>query len=156
MKKLVAFLMALCLVCAAAAALAEAAPSFDDMPAAVVEDENTTIEEASFAGDWVVDKAFVSTIYVDLETLAAENGISIGKIHIGDGKMALTSAENGEEKTEELAYTFQAGQIQFQDAESGLNGCIDLLEDGNTCMSIFIPVSEEQTVEVSLFLVRAE
>ena len=52
MKKTIAILMALCLLCASCAALADTeAPTFDSLPLVVSEDENTTIEEADFEGD---------------------------------------------------------------------------------------------------------
>ena len=39
------------------------------MPAVVIEDEDTTVQEASFEGEWVLNVAFADTVYVTPETL---------------------------------------------------------------------------------------
>ena len=70
MKKLIAFLMTLCLLCASCAALADTEiPTWESMPGAVIEDENTTVDEAAFEGEWVMNVAFLGTEYVDEQTL---------------------------------------------------------------------------------------
>ena len=49
MKKMVATLMALCLLFTACAALADTEPpTFESMPQMVVEDEKTTVDEKAF------------------------------------------------------------------------------------------------------------
>ena len=149
MKKIISMLLVLCLLCAGAVALAEA-PSFDDMPAAVIEDDDTTIEEASFLGSWVVNNAFVSTDYIDLEALASQYGLSLSGITIGDGKVIIESTnEAGEPATEEYSYVFDAGQIQSTDTD-GVNFAFDLLVDGNIVLSWFL-----EGMDFSFFLVPA-
>ena len=83
MKKLLSVLLTLCLLFTAAAALADAVPSFNDMPLPVVEDDTTTVELSAFNGTWVADKVFVDTVYVDAETLKNTLGVTIPTIKIG-------------------------------------------------------------------------
>ena len=71
MKKLISVLMALCLLCAACAATADMEiPVWENMPKVVIEDENTTVAEATFEGEWVLNVAFADDTYVSEETLA--------------------------------------------------------------------------------------
>ena len=66
MKKLFAILMTLCMLCAACSTLVDREiPTWDNMPKVVIEDENTTVDEAAFEGEWVLDKAFLATDYID-------------------------------------------------------------------------------------------
>ena len=155
MKKFLAMLVALCML-SAAVALADAIPSFDEMPLVVMEDEDTVIEEGDFEGEWVIDKAFYSTVYVDLEEVAAEYGLNLDPIYIADGMVTMdTTDENGEAQTEEIPYIFKAGQLQCTD-EDGNNFVVELLEDGNIVMSMFVPGEEDAMVCISLFMVPAE
>lgn len=155
MRKTISILLALCLLCTAAAAPAEV-PSFDDTPGMLVEDENTVIEESAFEGNWVIDKTFANTEYIDPDTLASTYQIAISKVRIAEGKVFVEKAsETGEVKTEAYAYTFEAGQLQSEE-NSELDFSFDLLEDGNICMSVFVPGEEEAPTCISLFLVRGE
>ena len=155
MKKLISVMMALCLLCTAAAALADAVPSFEDMPYPVVEDDNTTVELSAFNGTWVADKTFVDTVYVDAETLKTTFGVTIPTITIEDGSF-FYDEDNGEGGTVNRGYacTFQAGQLQGE--AEGINYCFDTLEDGNIMMTMFLPGEGDKQTEVEIFLVRAD
>ena len=155
MKKLLSVLIALCLLCTAATATAETAPAYDDMPAVVVEDDDTTIEKSAFDGTWTPDKAFVSGVYINLETLASTYNLTVPTIRIEDGSFCYSdTGEGGETVEKEYACTFQAGQLQGED-EAGLSFCFDLLEDGNITMAIFLPGEDDTPIEVDIFFVRA-
>ena len=155
MKKLFAILMALCLLCACGAALADMEiPDWDSMPGVVIEDENTTVDEAAFEGEWVLNVAFASTEYVDPETLAGSYDFNFMPFLIADGKvMQDVQNEYGEFVTVEMPYTFEAGQLQGQD------GCgrifdFELLEDGNIVMSLFFPGEGDAVICLSVFMVH--
>ena len=71
MKKIFAILVTLSLLCAACVATADLeTPDFDSMPAVVLEDEDTTVEEAAFEGEWVLNVAFADAEYITEQTLA--------------------------------------------------------------------------------------
>ena len=155
MKKLFAILMSVCLMISACAAMADMEiPSFDSMPSVVLEDENTTVDEASFEGEWVLNVAFIGTEYVDEQTLAGTYGFNFMPFIIGDGKIKQDiQKENGEFVTEEMAYIFEAGQLQSTD-DDDKNFAVDLLEDGNIVMSVFIPGEGDTLQCLSIFLVH--
>ena len=157
MKKLIAILTALCLLAAAGAALADMEiPSWDSMPAVVLEDENTTVDEAAFEGEWVLNAAFLDTVYIDTATLADSFGFNFTPFRIAEGKiMQDVQNENGEFTTEEMVYAFEAGQLQSTD-DNGLNYAVDLLEDGNIVMSLFVPGEGDTVRCLSLYLVHPE
>ena len=157
MKKLIAFLMTLCLLCASCAALADTEiPTWESMPGAVIEDENTTVDEAAFEGEWVMNVAFLGTEYVDEQTLFDTYNFNFKPFRIGDGKIAQDIEDGeGEFRTVETSYTFEAGQLQSQDG-SGLNFAIDLLEDGNIVLSVFLPGEGETLDCLSVFMVHPE
>ena len=70
MKKLTAILMTLCLLFGACAAVADLIPpEWDSMPHVVLEDDDTTISEASYEGEWVLNVAFL-IIGMFMEALA--------------------------------------------------------------------------------------
>ena len=78
MKKIAAVITALCLLCLAAAAAAETVLTLDDMPAVVIEDENTTVDEAAFQGKWKADKYFVGQTGIEVDGLRVViNGLGI-------------------------------------------------------------------------------
>ena len=53
MKKIAAVLMTLCLLCTALPALADMEiPVFENMPGVVIEDDNTTVDEKAFEGEY--------------------------------------------------------------------------------------------------------
>ena len=153
MKKIFAILMTLCLLCSACAALADMEiPLWSNMPGVVIEDENTTVDEAAFGGEWVLDTAFLNTEYISTETLADSFGFNFMPIRISEGKiMQDIQQENGEFVTAETAYTFDAGQLQATDG-TGLEFVVELLENGNIVMSVFYPGEGDEMVCLSLFL----
>ena len=153
MKKLFAILTVLCLMCAACAAMADMKiPEWDSMPAAVIEDENTSVDDAAFEGEWVLDTAFLGTEYIDEQTLAGSFGFNFMPIRIAEGKITQDlQRENGEFVTLETAYTFEAGQLQGVDG-SGVSFAVDLLEDGNIVLSVFLPGEGDAVTCLSLFL----
>ena len=155
MKKLIAMLMALCLLCASCAAMADMEiPAWESMPKAVVEDENTTVDEAAFQGEWVLHVAFAGTEYVDEQTLAGSYDFNFMPYRIADGKVTQdVQNEYGEFVTMEMPYTFDAGQLHGQDA-SGREFAIELLEDGNIVLSVFFPGEGGEIVCLSVFLVH--
>ena len=73
MKKVITVLMALCLLCSAAA-LAET-PTFESMPGMVIFD-------SFFEGSWEAGPVFANEIYVDLGDLAREYSLSIPMVTI--------------------------------------------------------------------------
>ena len=157
MKKLISVLMALCLLFAASAALAEAeAVTFDQMPAVVTIEEGPELTDADFEGDWVVDKIFYNTTYLTPEA-AEENGLVIRpmRIAIADGKVYIfyTDEEGDHETAQE--YTLENNQILFQD-EDGINAVFEKLVDGNVVLSIFLPGENDTMNSVSVFMVPAE
>ena len=118
MKKLFAILMSLCVLCAACTVLADMEiPTWDSMPKVVMEDENTTVDEAAFEGEWVLNVAFAGTEYVDEATLFDSYGFNFMPYRIADGKvMQDIQNEYGEFNTLEMPYIFEAGQLQGRDA----------------------------------------
>ena len=157
MKKIIAILMTLCLMCAAGAGLADMEiPAWDSMPGVVLEDENTTVDEKAFEGEWVLNVAFADDTYVSEETLAGTYDFNFMPFVIGNGKITQDRQQaNGEFVTVEMPYTFEAGQLQGQDA-SGRNMVVEQLEDGNLVMSVFFPGEGEQVVCLSVFLKHPE
>ena len=155
MKKAFALLAALCLLCASCAALADfEAPAFDSMPQAVIEDENTTVDEAAFQGEWVLNVAFANTDYVDEQTLAGTFGYNFMPFRIADGRLLQDGEnENGEFQTLEAPYTFEAGQLQGKDG-TGKTFTVDLLEDGNIVLSVFFTGENDEVICLSVFLVH--
>ncbi len=155
MKKFFAILMTLCLlgtVCAASADME--IPAWSSMPLVVVEDENTTVDESAFEGEWVLDKAFLATEYIDEATLAESFGFNFMPFRIAGGRITQDiQQDNGEFVTVELPLTFEAGQLQGTDG-SGLDFVIELLEDGNIVLSVFLPGEEDTVKCLSLFLVH--
>lgn len=155
MKKLYAILMALCLLCAACAAMADMEiPDWDSMPMVVIEDEDTTVDEAAFEGEWVLNVAFFGTEYVDEQTLAGSYDYNFMPYRIAEGKI-LQDIQNeyGEFETLEMPYVFEAGQLQGTDG-NGRDFAVELLEDGNIVMSVFIPGEDGAMECLSVFLMH--
>ena len=147
MKKVYALLMTLCLLCTASA-LAEA-PKFADMPAMVTFD-------SFFEGDWVAGATFAGETYVDPEALAAAYHITIPAVTIGDGVVVFTGTnENGEAVTEEYPYILENSQLECQDNE-GQSYIFELHEDFNISLTVFVPGEGEETIAVTIFMVRAD
>jgi len=155
MKKTFAILMALCILCAACSALADMEiPTWDSMPSVVIEDENTTVDEAAFEGEWVLNAAFANTVYVDEATLFDSYDFVFMPYCIGEGKIAQdVQNEYGEFNTVEMPYTFEAGQLQGVDG-NGRVFTVELLEDGNIVMSVFFPGEGDEVICLSVFLVH--
>ncbi len=153
MKKLFAILMTLCLLCGACAAAANMEiPAWKDMPGVVIEDENTTVDETAFEGEWVLHAAFAEEAYVDEQALADTYGFNFMPYRIAEGKILQdVQNENGEFETVETPYTFEVGQLQGEDAE-GRGFAVELLEDGNIVMSVFYPGENDTVVCLSVFL----
>lgn len=154
MKKLISVLMALCLLCAASAALAETAVvTFDQMPLVVTVEEGTELTDADFEGEWVVDKVFFNQTYLAPEEVEA-NGLNIHPMRIGEGKLII--AYTDEEGTHETSteYKLESNQLLVTD-EEGVESVFEKLEDGNLVMSIFLPSEDGSTMNcVSFFLVH--
>ncbi|MBR3494728.1 MAG: hypothetical protein IKH38_04805 [Clostridia bacterium] len=155
MKKFFAILMTLCLLCAACTAMADLEiPTFDSMPGVVLEDGDTTVDEAAFEGNWVLRVAFAGEEYVDEQTLAGTYGFNFMPYRITKGMILQDlQDENGEFHTVEMPYTFEAGQLQGTDAE-GRGFAVELLEDGNIVMSTFYPGAGDEVICLSVFLVH--
>ena len=154
MKKLFSILTALCLLCAAAAALAEEAPSWDDMPLVVTVEEGVELTDADFEGDWVVDKVFLDTVYLTPEQVE-ENNLAIPPLRIAGGQVItiITDAEGEHEAPG--AYTLENNQLLFTDGE-GIEAVIEKLEDGNIVLTVFVPKEDETVTNVSFFMVHPE
>ncbi len=157
MKKLIAILTALTLLCASCAAMADMdIPDWNAMPAVVIEDENTTVDEASFKGVWVLNVAFANTVYVTPETLFDTYDFNFMPYTIGEGKITQDlQNENGEFVTTEMPYTFEAGQLQGKDG-SGRDFAVELLEDGNIVLSVFFPGEGDGVTCLSVYLKHPE
>ena len=153
MKKQIAILTALCLLCASCAALADfEPPAFDSMPKVIIEDENTTVDEAAFEGEWVLNVAFANTEYVDEPTLFGTYDYNFMPFVIADGKITQDlQNEYGEFIPVVMPYTFEAGQLQGTDG-SGRSFAAELLEDGNIVLSVFYPGEGDSVICLSVFL----
>ncbi len=154
MKKLIALTIALVLACAALSATAEAALTLSDMPDIIIEDENTVIEESMFEGEWVVDKTFLGDDYIEPKELAAMIGFDFGPITISGGIINQEYTENGEAKSVEMPYTFEAGQLQGQCPENGFEYVVEPLEGGGICYSLFVPDAEQNITCATIFMVH--
>ena len=155
MKKLFSVLMAVCLLCTAAAALAEAeAPAFGSMPLVVTVEGGTELTDADFEGEWIVDTVFINETYLTPEKVE-KNGLAIRPIRIADGKIIITvTDEEGEHETSE-EYKLENNQILFTDNE-GVEAVIEKLEDGNIVLTVFVPKEDETVTNVSFFMVHPE
>ena len=157
MKKIFAILVTLRLLCAACAATADLeTPDFDSMPAVVLEDEDTTVEEAAFEGEWVLNVAFADMVYVDDSTLFDKFNYNFMPIVISEGKISQDEQqENGEFITREMAYTFEAGQLVGTD-DDGHTFVVELLEDGNIVMTGFFPGEGDAVINLAVYLRHPE
>lgn len=147
MKKLFAVLMALCLLCAAAAALAET--ETEELPQVITFDEGVELTEADFEGEWVVSKVYKGeTLMTDEEV--AQN-FHIAPITIADKKVTITYDEGN---TEEYTCYVEANQLALEDENAKV--VFDKLNDGNLVMSMFIEGEDGETICVSFILVHPE
>lgn len=155
MKKLLTVLMTLCLLCTAVSALAEDVPTWDSMPDVVVEDDTTTVEKSAFDGTWVLDKAFLGEAYIDVDALKETTGVTVPTFTIEDGTLRFTDDDgNGGTAEKEIACVFDAGQLQGE--AEGVSFVFELLVDGNIVMTYFLKGEGDETICLTLFLVRAE
>ena len=147
MKKLFAVLMALCLLCAAAAALAET--ETEELPQVITFDEGVELTEADFEGEWVVSRVYKGeTLMTDEEV--AQN-FHIAPITIADKKVTITYDEGN---TEEYVCYVEANQLALEDENAKV--VFDKLNDGNLVMSMFIEGEDGETICVSFILVHPE
>ena len=149
MKKIVVILMALCLLCSAAA-LAEA-PKFEDMPSMVILD-------SFFEGTWDAGTAFAGEGYIDLGDLGREYSIYIPTVTINaDERLVIFEGESdyGEFFRKEYPYTLDNSQLECEDDEGHIY-VFELLEDGNICMSTFVPGEGEGMLAITVFMVRSD
>ena len=155
MKKLLAILMTLCLLCSACVAVADLEiPSFESMPAVVIEDENTTVDETAFEGEWVLNVAFADTEYIDESTLFDTFDFVFMPYVITKGMITQdVQNEYGEFVTVEMPCTFEAGQLLGKDRD-GRDFAVELLEDGNIVMSVFYPGEGDTVICLSVYLVH--
>lgn len=157
MKKFFALLLTLCLLCTAAAALADEAaegiPSFDDMPMSVDPDETgATVED--FYGDWIIDVAFVGIEFIPMQDLLDKYFEGRNVIFtIGEGKIIFNMEAGEGFENIELDSTYESGQLRAK-TEGGADIVVDLLEDGNLCMAVFLP--DDNKTNLNLFLVLDE
>ena len=157
MKKLLAILMTLCLMCAACCAMADMEiPLWENMPGVIMEDDDTVVDEAAFQGEWVLNVAFLGTTYLTEQELSERFDYNFMPFIIADGKvMQDYQQENGEFITLETEYTFESGQLQGEDGR-GTGYAIELLEDGNIVLSVFFPGEDDVMQCLSLFLKHPE
>ena len=155
MKKLISVLAVLCLLCTAAAALAEAEVlTIDKMPKVVSAEEDLELKDADFEGDWIVDKVFLNSTCLTPEQIE-ENGLSIRPMRIADGKVIIIfTDEEGEHETSK-EYTLESNQLLFTDDE-GVEAVVEKLEDGNIMMTIFVEGENNATDSISFFMIHPE
>ena len=153
MKKITAILITLCLLFTACAAVADMEiPDWNKMPNAVIEDENTTVDEAGFNGEWTLYVAFLGTEYITNEEIYEKFGYIFEPLVIADRKISKeVQNEFGEFTTVELPLTFESGQMRGVDG-TGTEFVIEQLEDGNLVLSVFLPGEDGITQCLSLFL----
>ena len=154
MKKLIALTIALVLALTALTATAETVLTLADMPDIIVEDENTTIDESMFEGEWVVDKTFIGEENVEPEKLAELIQFNFGPIKIGNGIITQEYTVDGETKTVEMPYTLEAGQLQGTCPENGFEYVVEPLEGGSICYSLFVPDAEQNITCGTIYMVR--
>ncbi len=154
MKKLFSVLMALCLLCTAASALAEETPTLEKMPQIVTVDEGVELTDADFEGDWIADKVFYGTDYLTPEEVEAK-GLAIRPVRIAGGKVINIVTDEAGEHEVSAEYTLENNQILFTD-EEGIEAVFDKLEDGNLVLSLFVPAEGDTPVCVTYFMVHPE
>ena len=152
MKKLISVMMALCLLCTAAAALAETL-TLNQMPQLVTL-EDVELTDADFEGVWIADKVFLNTVYLTPEEVEA-NGLVIHPMRIADGKVTSFFTDEEGEHAESVEYTLENNQLLFTDGE-GIEAVFEKLEDGNLVLNIFVPGEGDAVNSVTFFMVHPE
>ena len=149
MKKFITVLVILCLLCSAAA-MAEA-PKFADMPSMVFLD-------SFFEGTWDAGTVFAGEEYIDLGDLGRDYSVYIPTVTINaDEKVVIFEGESdyGESFREEYPYTLENSQLECEDNEGKIY-VFELLEDGNICLTTFVPGEGEGMLAITVFMVRAK
>ena len=148
MKKTVSVLMILCLLFAAAAALAEGAPTLESMPKVIEESDI-----ARFNGTWEPsENIFTDGAYAELEQVMT--AFNPPKILIGDGVIFFDDIDDdGNAAAIELAGTLNAGKLTAE--YKGDQMVFQLLEDGNIRLDKIIE-DDNDTVTITVFYVRDE
>ena len=156
MKKLIASMTAAVMLCAGAAALADSEnyPTFGSFSPIIMEDENVTVDEKAFMGEWTLKAAFLGHEYVEDQTLAEKYSFNFMPFVITEGKISQDAElGDGEFTTVETPYVFEAGQLQGEDLY-GYGFAVELEEDGNIVLSLFVPNEAGGMDCLSLFLVH--
>ncbi len=155
MKKLFSVLMTLCLLCAAAAVLAEEeTPTLEKMPLVVTIDDGVELTDADFEGDWIADTVFYNTDYLTQKEVE-EKGLTIRPMRIAGGKViSIVTDEEGEHEVS-ADYSLENNQILFTD-EEGIEAVFEKLEDGNVVLSVFIPTEGDTPDCVTFYMVHPE
>ena len=157
MKKTIAVLTVLVLLCAACSAFADMViPTMADMPGVIIEDGETVVEESAFEGTWVLNAAFDTEGYVDSEKLFNKYNFNYEPYVIGGGKILQDQQnEYGEFVTEEIPYTLTAGQLQGED-DDGLAFVVEALEDGNIVITVFYPGEDGAVLWLAMYMMHPE
>lgn len=131
MKKILAILMALCLLCTAVSALAdEAADETYELPEAI---EAEAVDD--FFGTWVLSGAIYNGVLLDEEGMAGIFGDQTPFFEVNEDKMiAYSTDENGEIQAQEIDYTFADGFLSAEDEDGTYN--IVMLEDYSLAISM--------------------
>lgn len=143
MKKLIAVLMALCLLCAAAAALAETTEEVH----VITFDEGVELTEKDFEGVWVVDRVYKGDELMSDEDVAAN--FTLGTVTIADKTVTIVYDE---ESSATYPCYAEANQLAIED--EGAKIVFDKLNDGNLVMSQFAEAEDGSTICFSFMLVH--
>ena len=154
MKKILATLVALCLLCTGCIAMADMEiPEWDSMPYVV---DSEKVEQKAFEGEWVLNVAFAGRTYVDEQTMAGTYGFNFMPLCITEGMVTQDlQQENGEFVTVEMPVEFDVGQLHGKDG-SDRDFVVELLEDGNIVVSVFYPGEGDAVICLSVFMVHPE
>ncbi|MBR0266690.1 MAG: hypothetical protein IJQ71_04540 [Clostridia bacterium] len=161
MKKLISIVMVLCLLCTAAAALADAVeekiPTLLELPELKTLNPDAVISESEYEGEWIIKYGYIGEDPATPEQLA-ERGLMIRPLYISEGKLIdKITDENGEIKENAIAYEFEEdiGELLATAEDGQIEYIIDVLEDGNLMLSIVI-FGEAEPVCISLYMVHPE
>ena len=81
-------------------------------------------------------------------------GFDFGPIAIGSGTITQEYTVNGEAKSVEMPYTFEAGQLQGECPENGFQYVVEPLEGDGICYPLFVPDEEGNVTCATIFMVR--
>lgn len=142
MKKLIAVLMALCLLCAAAA-LAET----QEEPHVITADEGVELTEKDFEGVWVVEYVKKGDELMSDEDVTAN--FTLGTVTIADKTVTIVYDEESS-----VTYACHADANQLHIEEEGNSATFEKLSDGNLVMSQSAEAEDGTTICFSFFLVH--